>query len=78
MAFWTLTQSPPQEHRDSARVGQMLPPERRLERVVEAMDFAQSCPQCQLRTQHGGCPMEVFDFDQGRYMCDTYLDSFTG
>jgi len=41
------------------------------------MEAGLNCPDCQLRTMHGGCPMEVFDFDQGRYMCDTYLDSFT-
>jgi len=45
---------------------------------VRAIDFAQTCPQCQHRMQHGGCPLEVFNFDQGRYMCDAYLDSFSG
>lgn len=45
---------------------------------VEVMNCAQSCPQCQQRILHGGCPLDVFDFDQGRYMCDSYLDSFSG
>lgn len=70
MTLRTLTQTP--------RIGQMWPLEPLLERADTATNLAQNCAQCQHKTLHGGCPMEVFDFDRGRYMCDAYLDSFTG
>lgn len=70
MSLWTPTRI--------ARTGQLIPPEALLERTVAARNFAQTCPRCTLRTLHSGCPIELFEFDRGRFMCDVYLDSFTG
>ncbi|MFQ6058041.1 MAG: hypothetical protein ACE5MB_04060 [Anaerolineae bacterium] len=53
----------------------------RLSPVSEASvgnPYHPDCPHCTEREMHRGCPLLVFGFDRGRYMCSTYLDSFVG
>jgi hypothetical protein len=60
------------------RMAQMLAPELEPEKAVRSMNLALRPCQCEFQIQHAGCPLKVFGFDKGRYMCDVYLQGFSG
>ncbi len=50
-------------------------PEGEEERGETQARLQVDCP-CPTQSLHGVCPLQIFGFADGRYLCDVYLDGF--